>query len=43
MENRKKAALNSPINAFKKKNIVEEGRALGLRVKGEQESIEAKA
>jgi hypothetical protein len=38
LENRKKAATNSPINAHKKKNIVEQGEALGLRVKREKEN-----
>jgi hypothetical protein len=43
LENRKKVETNSPRNALKKKNKVVEGRASGSRVKGEQESMEARA
>jgi hypothetical protein len=35
LENKKKATIDSPISAFKRKNKVEEGRASGLGVKRE--------
>jgi hypothetical protein len=35
LENGKKVAANSPRSAFKKKNKVEEGGTLGLRMKRE--------
>jgi hypothetical protein len=35
LENRKKIAVDFPISAFKRKNKVEEGRALGSGVKRE--------
>jgi hypothetical protein len=40
LENRKKATTYSPRSVFKKKNKIEEGRASGLRMKREQESID---
>ncbi len=43
MENRKKATTKSPRNALKRKTRIEEGGALGLRVKREHDSIEARA
>ncbi len=43
LENRKKGATNSPRSAIKRKNIVEEGGALGLRLKREYERINLKA
>ncbi len=43
LENRKKTIANSPRNAFKRKNKVEEGGALGLRVMREHESTNMKA
>ncbi len=42
-ENRKKVIANSLRSAVKKKNKVEEGGALGLGMKMEQESIKVKA
>jgi hypothetical protein len=38
LENRKKVITDSPRNAFKKKNKVEEGRTSDSRMKREQES-----
>jgi hypothetical protein len=35
LENKKKTIANFPRNALKKKNKIEEGRALGSRVKRE--------
>jgi hypothetical protein len=35
LENRKKAATNSPRRVLMKKNIIEEGGALGLKMKKE--------
>ncbi len=43
LENKKKAIVDSSKSAFKRKNIVEEGRTLGSIVKRKQESIEARA
>ncbi len=43
LENIKKVATNSPRSAFKRKNIVEEGRALGSEVKREHKSTNLKA
>jgi len=43
LENRMKVVIDSPKSALKRKNKVEEGRALGLRVKREQESIDIRA
>ncbi len=42
-ENRKKDVANFSISVLKRKNIVEEGGALGSRVRREQESINLKA
>jgi hypothetical protein len=43
LENKKKVATNSPRSACKRKNRVEEGGALGSRVKREQESTNVRA
>jgi hypothetical protein len=43
LENRKKATTYFPKNVFKRKNKVEEGGALGLGVKREQESTNLRA
>ncbi len=43
MENKKKATTNFPRNVFKRKNNVEEGRALGSGEKKEHESTCTKA
>jgi hypothetical protein len=43
LENRKKATTDSPRSAFKKKNRIEEGRALSSRVKKEHESTDLRA
>jgi hypothetical protein len=43
LENRKKGATNSPRSAIKRKNRVEEGGDLGLRLKREYERINLKA
>jgi hypothetical protein len=37
LENKKKVAIDFPRCAFKRKNRVEEGKALGLRVEREHE------
>ncbi len=42
LENRKEVAANFPRSNFKKKNRVEEGGALGSRVKNKQENTEVK-
>jgi hypothetical protein len=42
LENRKKATTNFPRSVLKMNNIVEEGGALGSRVKKEKESIDLK-
>jgi len=42
LENRKKDVTDFPISALKRKNRVEEGGALGSRVKREQESTNLK-
>ncbi len=43
LENKKKVAIDFRRSALKRKNRVEEGRALSLRLKREQESIDLKA
>jgi hypothetical protein len=43
LENRKKAIINSLKNVHKRKNKVEEGEVLGLRVKKEHESSKPRA
>jgi hypothetical protein len=43
LENKKKAATNSPKKAIKRKDRIEEGRALGLGMKREHESIDLRA
>ncbi len=43
LENRKKAATNSPRRVLMKKNIIEEGGALGLKMKKEQENTYMRA
>ncbi len=43
LENRKKATTKSPRSALKRKNKAEEGGALGLGIKREQESIKSRA
>ncbi len=43
MENKKKVVTNSPRSAFKKRNKVEEGKALSSRVKREHESTYLRA
>ncbi len=43
LENRKKVVVNFPRSAFKRKNKVEEGGALGSRVKMEHENIDLRA
>jgi len=43
LENRKKAIANSLRSVFKRKNRVEEGGALGSKVKREQERIDFRA
>ncbi len=43
LENRKKAATNSPKSVIKRMNKVEEGRTSSLLVKREHESIEVRA
>jgi hypothetical protein len=43
LENIKKVATNFPRSAFKRKNKVEEGEALGLGVKREHEIINLRA
>jgi len=43
LENKKKATTNSPRSAFKRKNKVQEGEALGSRMKREHESTNLKA
>ncbi len=43
LENRKKAATNSPRSVFRRKNKVEGGGASGLKVKREQESTNLRA
>jgi hypothetical protein len=42
-KNRKKIAAKSPRSVLKKKNRIEEGGALGSRVKKEQESTKPRA
>jgi hypothetical protein len=43
LENKKKVAIDFPRCAFKRKNRVEEGKALGLRVEREHESTNLRA
>jgi hypothetical protein len=43
LENKKKAIVDSPKSALKRKNIVEEGGASGLRMKKEHESTTTRA
>jgi hypothetical protein len=43
LENRRKITIESPRNAFKRKNKAKEGEVLGLRVKKEQESTKTQA
>ncbi len=43
LENRKKAVVDSSRSALKRKNIIEEGRASGSRMKREQESTNLRA
>ncbi len=43
LENKKKAVIDSPRSALKRKNIVEEGGASGLRMKKEHESTTTRA
>jgi hypothetical protein len=43
LENRKKATIESPRSALKRKNKVEEGGPLGSKVKREHENIEVRA
>jgi hypothetical protein len=43
LENRKKVIIDSPRSALKRKNKIEEKRALGSRVKKEQESTYLRA
>jgi hypothetical protein len=43
LENRKKATIDSPRSAFKRKNKVEKGGVLGLGVKREQDSTYLRA
>ncbi len=43
LENKKKVIVHYPKNAFKRKNKIEEGGALGLGVKREQKSIDLRA
>jgi hypothetical protein len=42
LENKKKVVANFPRSALKRKNKIEEGRALSLGVKREHESIDMK-
>jgi hypothetical protein len=43
LENKKKVATDSPRSVLKRKNRVEEGKALGLRVEREHESTNLRA
>jgi chemotaxis regulatin CheY-phosphate phosphatase CheZ len=43
LENKKKATTNSPRSVHKRKNKVEEGKALGSRMKKEHENTKPKA
>jgi hypothetical protein len=43
LENRKKVVINSPRNAFKRKNKVEEGQALGSGMKREHANTNLRA
>ncbi len=43
LKNRKKATLESPRSALKRKNKAKEGGALGSGIKREQDSAEARA
>jgi hypothetical protein len=43
LENKRKTIVESPRSVLKRKNIIEDGGALGSRVKKKQESIEVRA